>query len=140
VRVSLLLFFLCAVANSAANLAFSGILWLTLHYALHVNSLTFWALSWGLIGVALLVLSRFALAIPAVVLDNFSAGKAMFRSDELTEGKWLTLLALLSKSLIGGYVAGMSPYWLASWLLAGKPAPFDLTWLLAIISAGAVTL
>ena len=74
------------------------------------------------------------------MLDNFSAGKAMFRSDELTEGKWLTLLPLLSKSLIGGYVAGMSPYWLASWMLAGKPAPFDLTWLLAIISAGAVTL
>jgi len=138
VRISLLLFLVCIVLYVGATFALSGVVWLASRHV-RLNSFTFWALTFALTGGALLLLSRFALAIPAVVLDNFGAGKAMFRSDELTEGKWLTLLALLSKSVIGGYVAGMCPYWLASWLLAGKSVPFGLPWFLAIASAAAVT-
>jgi hypothetical protein len=63
----------------------------------------------------LLVFSRFGLAVPALVLDDRSVSQAMFRSDELTEGKWLILAILLVKSLIGGYVAGMIPFWLPRW-------------------------
>ncbi len=50
----------------------------------------------------LLVFSRFGLSVPALVLDNGGVSQAMFRSDELTEGKWVTLAILLAKSLIGG--------------------------------------
>ena len=140
VRVSLVLFLLYIIATLIVTFSYSCLLWVTHHYFAYRSRVTHWMLLWGLVGAVLLLLSGFALAIPAVVLDNFSAGKAMFRSDELTEGKWLTLLALLSKSLIGGYVAGMCPYWLASWLLAGKSVPFGLPWFLAIASAASVTL
>jgi hypothetical protein len=49
-------------------------------------------------------------------LDNYRVSQALFRSDELTQGKWLTLAILLAKSLIGGYIAGMFPFWLAGWI------------------------
>jgi len=60
-------------------------------------------------GIALLVFSRFALAMPALILGDYPVGKAIFRSDELTERKWLVLAVLLLKSLVGGYIAGMLP-------------------------------
>ncbi len=86
----------------------------------------------------MLVLSRFALAMPAVVLDNRPVKEAMFRSDELTEGKWSILAALLAKSLIGGYIAAMFPFWLVSWLsryvvIGGYPR-----WLLDVASMACV--
>jgi len=85
------------------------------------------------------MLSRFGLAIPALVLDNYRVGQAMFRSDELTEGKWLTLAVLLSKSLIGGYVAGMLPFWLASWIQTSIVLPAWFRWVLTAASIAGVT-
>ncbi len=64
----------------------------------------------------------------------------MFRSDKLTQGKWLTLAALLAKSLIGGYVAAMCPFWLASLIHATVPLPYWFPWILTIASMIAVTL
>jgi len=72
-------------------------------------------------GLALIVVSRFFLAVPAVLLDDCRVGEAMFRSFKLTRGKWLTLAALLAKSLIGGHVAAMCPFWLASFIHATVP-------------------
>jgi fructose-specific phosphotransferase system IIC component len=69
------------------------------------------------------VLSRFALAIPAVVVGGCNVRTALFRSDELTEGKWLHLAALLTKGIVGGYVAGMLPFWIAQWIWNYVPIP-----------------
>jgi hypothetical protein len=60
----------------------------------------------------------------------------MFRSDELTEGEWLILAILLAKSLIGGYIAGMFPFWLAGWIWAYVRLPWRF---LAVASISAVT-
>lgn len=95
-------------------------------------------LFYGLGCGALLLLSRFALAMPAIILDNCGVGQAVFRSDELTEGKWLTLAALLAKSVVGGYVAGMCPFWLASWIPANTPLTSWFPWVLTIASITSV--
>jgi len=61
----------------------------------------------------------------------------MFRSDELTEGKWLILAVLLAKSLIGGYIAGMFPFWLAGWIWSYVRLPL---WSLSVASIAGVTI
>jgi hypothetical protein len=58
----------------------------------------------------------------------------MLRSDELTQGKWLILAALLAKSLVGGYVPGMCPFWLASSVRASAPLPSWFPWILTVAS------
>ncbi|HEY4840344.1 MAG TPA: hypothetical protein VIH78_00145 [Terriglobales bacterium] len=60
----------------------------------------------------------------------------MFRSDELTEGKWVTLAVLLAKSLIGGYIVGMFPFWLAGWIWAYVRLPLRV---LTVASIAGVT-
>ena len=93
----------------------------------------------ALVGSALLVLSRFALAIPAVILDDCRVGQAMFRSEEVTQGKWLTLAALLAKSIVGGYVAAMCPFWLISLIRVTAPLPSWFPWILTVASIIGVT-
>jgi len=82
-----------------------------------------------------LVVSRFALAVPAVVLDSIKVGQSFFYSDELTEKKWIILAILLVKSVLGGYVAGMLPFWLAGSL----PVPEYIwaTWWFSWVLTGA---
>lgn len=138
-RLSLLLFFLCLIAFGASFLLSMGVLWLSIERHVHLSGFTIWVSSFGFTGLALLVLSRFALAVPAVILDDYGVGQAMFRSDELTEGKWLTLAALLAKSLIGGYVAGMFPFWLASWIPGSISLPSWFPWVLTVASIAGVT-
>ena len=106
---------------------------------MHRSGILIWAVSYVLVGLALLVASRFFLAVPAVILDDFSVGRALLRSDELTQGKWLALGVLLAKSLIGGYVAGMCPFWLASFVRVSVPLPSWFPWILTIASIIGVT-
>jgi hypothetical protein len=105
----------------------------------HVGKTLIFELSFLFWGSAVLILSRFSLAIPAVILDDYGAGQALFRSDELTKGKWMILVVLLSKSIIGGYVAGMLPFWLARLIPASVSLPSWFQWVLAAVSVGAVT-
>jgi len=58
----------------------------------------------------------------------------MFRSDKLTQGKWLTLATLLAKSTIGGYVAARCPFWVASLIHVTVPLPWWFPWVLKIVS------
>ncbi len=84
-----------------------------------------------------LVLSRFALAIPAVTLGNSTVRQSIFRSDEITAGKWGTLAALLLKSIVGGYVAAMLPFWITGWMW---PYVHFYTWMLTTASIAGVIL
>jgi hypothetical protein len=138
-RLSLLLCVLVAVSEAAAVLLGTGVFWVFHQWRLHPNGLLIRAVYFGLAGLALLVVSRLFLAVPAVILDDCGVGQAMFRSDNLTKGKWLTLAALLAKSLIGGYVAGMCPFWVASLIQFSAAPPSWFWWILTIASMIAVT-
>jgi len=137
--LSLLLFLLLLVVEAVAGLAGAGTLWVLHQRQSHVSSFSIYVVSFGFVSVGLLLLSRFGLAIPALVLDNCRVGQAIFRSDELTEGKWLTLAVLLAKSIMGGYAAGMLPFWLASWIRASTPLPAWFPWALTVASFAGVT-
>ncbi|MFZ0997191.1 MAG: hypothetical protein WAO17_03240, partial [Candidatus Sulfotelmatobacter sp.] len=138
-RLSLLLFFMILAAEGVGGLLFSGVFWTLRHGQIHPGRFAISALTYGLGGLALLVMSRFGLAMPALLLDDYRVGQAMFRSDELTEGKWLTLAALLAKSLIGGYVVGMFPFWMASFIPADARLPPWFPWTLTTASIAGVT-
>ena len=101
-RLSLLLFFLILVAEGAGGLLMGGIFWALRQGRVHPGRLAISIVTFSLAGLALLVMSRFGLAIPALLLDDYPVGQAMFRSDELTQGKWATLTVLLVKSVAGG--------------------------------------
>lgn len=108
-RLSLLLFVLMLVAEGASMLFSTGVFWVLRQEQAQPARFLIAVVSYLVVALALLVLSRFALAIPAIILDDCKVGQAMFRSDELTEGKWLTLAALLAKSLIGGISLQCAP-------------------------------
>ena len=92
-------------------------------FEMHLSPLMIWIISYAAYSMVLLVLSRFALAIPAVILGDYGVRKSLFLSDELTQGKWLILAALLAKSLVGGYVAAMLPYWIREWIWSAVQLP-----------------
>jgi len=138
-RISLLLFILLLVAEAASVLLGSGVFWILHQLQIRPSRLSILVVSYALVGPAVLVLSRFALAIPAVILDDCRVGQAMFRSEELTEGKWPTLAALLAKSIIGSYVAAMCPFWLASLIRFTAPLPSWFPWILTVASIIGVT-
>ena len=122
-RLSTLLFSLALVAVAGAGLLDGAVFWIFHQRQAHPGFFIIRLVSFLFAGLALLVLSRFGLALPALILDNCRVGQSMFRSDELTEGKWLILAILLAKSLVGGYVAGMAPFWLAGLIRAYVQLP-----------------
>ena len=138
-QLSLLLLFALFAIEVGAVLLYSGVFWVLHQRHAHLSSFTIQFLSFGSAGLGLLVFSRFGLGIPALVLGNCRVGQAMFRSDELTEGKWLTLAVLLTKSLIGGYFTGMAPFWLASFIPANIELPTWFPWVLTVASIAGVT-
>jgi len=132
--VSLLLLVLVVVTEGVAVVLGTGVFWILHRLQVNRSGFLIWAVSYVLAGLAVLVASRFFLAVPAVILDDFSVGRALLRSDELTQGKWLALAVLLAKSLIGGYVAGMCPFWLASFVRVSVPLPSWFPWILTVAS------
>ena len=74
----------------------------------------------------LLLISRFGLAIPALIVEECSVKQSFFRSDELTEGCWTILAILLLESVGGSYLAYLLPQWLAAVAYAHG---FALPWL-----------
>jgi hypothetical protein len=129
-RSSSLLFVLVLITEGVSIFLGTGLFWMLRRLHTRPAGLLIMAVSYGLGGLGLLVASRFFLAIPAVVLDDYRVGRAMLRSDELTQGKWPVLGALLAKSLIGGFVVGMCPFWLASLIRTSVPLPSWFQWTL----------
>lgn len=138
-RLSLLLMVLVLVMEATSGLFGIGVFWVLEHWRVHSTGFLVKVVSYGLVGLMLLIVSRFFLAVPAVILDDYRVGQAMFRSDTLTQGRWLTLAALLAKSLIGGYVAAMCPFWLASFFQVSEPVAWWFPWILTVVSMIAVT-
>ena len=138
-RVSLLLFGLVTVVDLAATLISDAVYWGPVRH-LEVNAVTLLTpLTYLLWGVSILAISRFGLAIPAVILDDYTVSKAMFRSDELTEGKWLILAVLIFKAVGGGYIAARLPFWLVHWIRESIPLPAWAGWAAWITSVVAIT-
>jgi hypothetical protein len=134
-RLSLVLFLLCAVGVALSDLLLASFFWLSQRHGFHPSLLMSQIVYFSFAGLFLLVLSRFGLAMPALIIDDCRLAQALFRSDELTEGKWIVLAVLLAKSLIGGYAAGMLPFWVAGWLWPYLRLP---SWSLSIASVAAV--
>jgi hypothetical protein len=137
VRLSFLLFVVLLIGVAAAGFLGTGVFWLVHQAHYRYGAFEIWTVTFASFGLMLLVFSRFGLAVPALLLDNCSVSQAMFRSDQLTEGKWVTLAILLGKSLIGGYIAGMLPFWLTRWAWPYIRLPW---WAPAVGSIAAVTL
>jgi len=138
-RLSALLFLLFVLLLAA------GFLLLSLAFIepgrARAHPLTFQIFLFSMFGISALLLSRLALAIPSILLDNCKIRRAIVDSYKLTRGKWLILSALLAKSLIGGYIAGLLPFWTAAWIWRGAAQPPSFHWILptlSIISVSAV--
>jgi hypothetical protein len=82
----------------------------------------------------LLVVSRFGLTLPALILEDCSVKESFFRSDELTEGCWTILALLLLESVGGSYLAFALPQWLAGFAITHGFAPWWMSW--AAIAVG----
>lgn len=137
-RISLLLFALSGAVLWVGGLALPlATIWIMEKLQWHhIRGSLLQALWFGCSALGLLLISRFALAMPAVMLDECKISQAMFRSDELTEGKWLTLAALLAKSLVGGYLAWMVPWWVVGFLWPYIQLP---VWFATAVSIAGVT-
>jgi hypothetical protein len=126
IRLSLLLFVILIAAMVLAMAISAFLIYTSFQHNIPLTSkTTFWS---GVIlaCLAYLVTSRFALAMPAVVLDSMKIRHAMFCSDELTAGHWSILAVLLLESIGGSYLAAVAPYYVAQVLFRYMPAP---TWL-----------
>ena len=139
IRVSLLLLFLLAAVIAATSFASAWIFrFLKQHFG-SLNYLMNLAVFYLPTSFGLLLLARFGLAIPAVILDDCTVSQSMFRSDQLTAGKWRILTVLVSKAVIGGYLGGMLPFWLAGFIPHSVDLPSWFGWLLTCASLAAVT-
>ena len=139
-RLSLLLFVLYVLGIGIARLLSNGLFWAGIRLRIAHLDLLILLAAYGAYALAVIVLSRFGLAIPALILDDHKVTRAMLLSDELTENKWSILSVLLFKSIVGGYVAGMLPFWLARWIPASINLPSWFSWVLGGISIAALTL
>ena len=138
-RLSLIMWVVLMTVVVIAALAGTAIFSVIDSYVGHPGSLGLRVLSFGLFGVIALILSRFGLAIPALVLDDYRLWRAIIRSGQLTRGNWPILAVLLFKSIVGGYVAGMLPFWLARLIPASINLPSWFSWVLTGASIAAVT-
>lgn len=86
-----------------------------------------------------LVLARFALAMPAVILDDVSVRDSLFLSYRLSRGKLSILAVLLFKGIFVSYVAGWLPFWLARWIPDSVALPSWFHWILSGASILCVT-
>jgi hypothetical protein len=139
-RLSLLLLLMIVAAGVVVAALIVIVVFAALsHGDVHLGRSAIWVVTLAAVSLVLLLMSRFGLAIPALVLDDLPVGQAMFRSDQLTKGKWAALAVLLAKSLIGSYVAGMAPFWLASLIPANAQLPPSFWWILRTASMVGVT-
>jgi len=141
-RISLVLFLLMLLAMLLAII--SGVIVLGAAWKLFGWQPTgpVWQIVFLLIVLPfLLALSRFGLALPAVVLDKSRVSEALFLADTLTSGKAAMLLGLLVESVVGSYFAAIGPFWIAAWFLHGRPLPAWGPWALwAVAWLGGVLL
>jgi hypothetical protein len=137
-RVSLLLYLIMLALFAGAGMLITALVWMLSIRHVHLSFLAIKVVSFAAFGSALLLLSRFGLAIPPLVLDDCGVAKSIFRSDELTEGTWSILAALLAKSVVGGYFVGILPFWIASHVLARMLLPAWFPWLLDAASVAGV--
>lgn len=136
IRLSLSLYIMTLALPTVASLLESGFFEISRHFHFQLTAREVYWMIYITFAVCALIMCRFALSIPALLLDDYKVWKAIFRSDELTEGKWPVLALLLFKSVIGSYVAGMSPFWIAQWTWPNLRFP---SWALIVASIVAVS-
>jgi hypothetical protein len=133
-KISALLFFLLGIAVFFKNLVVGGFFLLFTREALSWTGRLF---EYAITLIVMAAVSRLALAIPIVLHDAVGARDSLFRSDELTEGRWIALFVLVFKSVWGAYILGKLPFWFAGW--TSEYFHFR-SWFLTLASVTAVAL
>jgi hypothetical protein len=138
-RAGVLLFGGLLLLTGISMLASACVLiWIAPALHFQLSSSASFALGSGFALLAFLVISRFGLAIPALVLDDCGVAKSIFVSDEMTQGRWACLAVLLVESVGGSYLASVLPFWVAFAVAGNTPVPHWVPWFLdglAIIGA-----
>jgi hypothetical protein len=106
----------------------------------HFSPLT-WTLigAGGYVALSFIVARLGALAIPALILDDHSITDSLLISYRLTRCEWRILFVLLLKSIVGGYIAAMLPFWLARGIPASVNLPWWFPWTLSAASIACVS-
>ena len=115
-RIAFTLYFLLILAVVIASVLSIGLLRTLERISPRVVVSQAWWIELAFFALAFVVVSRFALAMPAVVLDEYGIREALFRSDELTEKCWGVLTLLLAESVGSSYVANRMEFWLARFI------------------------
>lgn len=139
-KLSLLLFVCMGLIVLIGSYISQAIYWGVVRALGHAAHGLFWPITYLLQGLGLLVFSRLGLAIPAVTLDDDTVMKALFRSQKLTERRWLILAVLVLKFAVGGYIAAMLPFWLTLWIPQAIPVSTWSSWILWMISLAVLTI
>jgi len=133
-RIALVLFLLLLLAGLLAGTAGGILLGAASKFQWRPSGNIWRVTSLVIVLPFLLALSRFGLAMPAVVLDGRRVSEALFLSDALTSGKLAILLALLFESVVGSYLAAIGPFWIAGWVLHGRIVPTWGPWVLWVVA------
>ncbi|PYV83278.1 MAG: hypothetical protein DMG93_09190 [Acidobacteria bacterium] len=106
----------------------------------HLSPLT-WTLigAGGYVAVSFIIARLGALAIPALILDDHSITDSLLISYRLTRCEWRILSVLLFKSIVGGYVAAMLPFWVAREIPPTVNLPWWFPWTLSAASIACVS-
>jgi len=137
-RLSIVLFLGFILVEAAVFAANLGVI-LGLHRTNHRPG-PFAVMSIVAYATGALILSRLAVSVPIVVGEDCSVWQSLFRSDELTQGKWIELASLLFKSIAGSYIAAYLPFWLSGLFLARVSLPSWFPWFLLALSIVGVSL
>ena len=133
-RISFVLFLLMVVAILLVIITSIALLGLAWKFGWRPSGYG-WQIGFVVIALPfLLALSRFGLAMPAVVLGDYRISDSLFFADALTSGKLAALLGLLLESVVGSYLAAVGPFWIAGCLLHGRALPAWGPWVLWVIA------
>jgi hypothetical protein len=99
-RLSLILALLLAITFMAATI---GGAFLYARFMAHTKPVLM-VVGWATVFLVCLVVSRFGLALPALVLEHRNVSRSLARSVELTKGCWTILAVLLLESVGGSYL------------------------------------
>ncbi len=129
-RLSLILALLLAIAFMAAGIV--GVV-LYVEFLTHTKPVSI-LLGWTIVFLSSLAVTRFGLALPALVRERCGVGRSLGRSVELTEGCWTILALLLLESIGGSYLIYQLVIKLVNTPFVHRFAPEELRWAAVVLS------
>lgn len=129
-RLSLILALLLAIAFMAAGIV--GV-FLYVKFMAHTKAVSI-LLGWTIVFLSCLAVTRFGLALPALVREHCGVSRSLARSVELTKGCWTILALLLLESVGGSYLIYQLVIKFVNTPLVHRFAPEELRWAAVVLS------